>query len=76
MKKIGSVEKNTIKPFTDEEIDTLSGSYSNLARKYNCSPTYVRNICIGKSAINTDLAKLITRDLHNLLNVLKPENNV
>jgi hypothetical protein len=56
--------------FTKEELTILRGIYSSLGRKYNKSGRYVSLIAEGGRKVNTEVAKLILKDLKLILKIL------
>ncbi|OED45709.1 hypothetical protein AB832_01275 [Flavobacteriaceae bacterium (ex Bugula neritina AB1)] len=59
--------------FTNDELRILRGVHSVIGRKYRKSGRYVSLIAQGKREVNTRVAKLIFKDLRNILEILKPE---
>ena len=59
------------RPFTEEEVEILRGSFARIGRKHQTSGIYVGLIASGERGANSEKAKAILKDLKELLKLLK-----
>ena len=60
------------KPFTEKELTLMKGKYASLARKYNTTTAYVKMIANGKREHNSKLARMVFKDIGNIIKLFTP----
>lgn len=60
-------------PFTEEQLEIMSGKYASLAKKHGVSTSYVQQIAFGQRETNTALAKKILADITATINFFTPK---
>ena len=64
--------QNFQKPFSDRDIEIVKVNWKRIADKHGCNNSYVSLIAKGERKANSDLAKLIIKDIEALLKTLRP----
>lgn len=62
------------RPFTDEDLELLRGSFSRIGKNHGVTGMYVGQIAAGSKAAKSKVAKAILAALKELLQVLKPDS--